>query len=409
MTPIINGIPIRVRIDSKDIRTSMISFDDTGPSIILENKRITGKSSTNERISYSVKTEEESSILPITSKDWVYLEPIFMTKRFFSKKPHQVDDMYPKSSDGWLSHLTYDGIAVYIVAQEIENDKKFLLSFYDAKSGEVYKSLKVNNYEVAILRQLDDFSVHEQIIEQNPDADRKYLESILDDDPPSWNQIAKLVEGVTIPGLQQKENMRETVAQLVPSSFPDEIREEVMAFLAWSINARIPNEDPIDYGDRFLTVRIFRSLVIGHLQCMIDNQKPPHYVRIMAMAERESLSPPKWPMTVPAEQSPWLKAYYSLIEAFPNWLGRVVEYTKVLNQEKKIALQNPVTKSMARKSKTAWGERFSLYVNSIIMRSEINNNALGLKYLIYLGGAHKWPHNHLSWSARLGQPGPQAH
>jgi hypothetical protein len=184
------------------------------------------------------------------------------------------------------------------------------------------------------------------------------------------------------------------------------VKLELMAFLAFVINSKIPTEDPLDFQitmrKQFKSAPLLRILVYGHIQCLLEGIKPPQYVRIMIMADRGLLKTGLEP--APTERDPWGTTWFSLMEMFPNRRGKVVEIAKNLNQKQDIITELPVTRQDAKISNRFWIDRFSLVRNALMMRGYVQDNRIGLVKLAYIGAAHRWPHRHLAWSARLGNP-----
>ncbi|MHA1862142.1 MAG: hypothetical protein ACTSWA_00130 [Candidatus Thorarchaeota archaeon] len=403
MNPALTDIPVLVHMKSGESETGILTYLKEGPTIELANGASLEEDSGYDGITFSVRDPTSNTTLQLTSEERVKLNPIYLGVKSFSRKPMHMDNMYPKSSKGWIRHIVSDGIKSVVTSQEIENQKKVVLIFSDLESGEILKAEKVNPYEIHLLSYPEDFTIHSKIVERDYEGDSRFISSILDGEPPTWNQIAGLVKDVNIPDLELKQTMRETVSQLVPKSFPEDIRDEVMAFLGWSTTAGILKHDPLYYSEKFLTIRIFRALLTGHLQCLLEDLDTPQYVRTMFMADLGMLVPPKAPMMLSAEHSPWLRAWYKLTENFPDSLTNIIGYANQLNEKGTIVTNLPVSKTDAKKSRRAWRDRYAMFVHGLSLRADVNNTGCGLKEVIYVGGAHKWPHKHLSWSARLGQ------
>lgn len=403
-----NSSHISVQMKSGEIESGIITYLEEGPEIFLANGDCLEQGNGYDGITFSVRDSTGNQALQLIPEEKVKLDPIYLGVHSFSENPIQIDEMYPKSSQGWLCHVSGEGEKVVVTSQEIENSKKVLLVFSEMESGKILKTFRTNAYEINLLNQVGDVTVHNAIVERDYEGDTRFISSILNGKSPNWKQISRLVKDVNIPELELKQTMRETISQLVPDSFPDDIKDELMAFLGWSITAAIPKQDPLYYSERFLTKRIFGALLTGHLQCLLENLEPPQYVRTMFLADRGMLHPPKAPIMRSVESSPWLMALYKLIEDFPDSLSKVIAYAEQLTAKGMIVTNLPVSKTDAKKSKKAWSNRYAMFIHGLSLRADVNNLGVGLKEVIYVGGAHKWPHKHLSWSARLGQAGGKA-
>ncbi|MHA1290308.1 MAG: hypothetical protein ACTSPB_23240, partial [Candidatus Thorarchaeota archaeon] len=146
------------------------------------------------------------------------------------------------------------------------------------------------------------------------------------------------------------------------------------------------------------------SLVFGHIQCLIQGTPIPQYVRIFTLAEKGTLTKSIKTQPEDGEQDAWSKAYYRLTELFPNHYSRILELTNQLNLNQEIHTNLPITKDQAASSKEAWLDRFAFMRSNFLARGHIQDKRIGLEKLVYIGGAHRWPHAHLQYSARLGHP-----
>jgi hypothetical protein len=65
----------------------------------------------------------------------------------------------------------------------------------------------------------------------------------------------------------------------------------------------------------------------------------------------------------------------------------------------------PVTRRMAKNSDDAWKDRFALQADGLMLRTNPIHHSIGLRQLLYIGSAYRWPHKHTAWSARLERSG----
>ena len=181
-------IPVIIQNEPGNTRKGKLSFLKDGPVIEIAKGEYLNESLGYSNTKFSILATSENNILPITSKDWVELKPSLVMVGYYSVKPKRINEMYPRSSNNWISHIANDGVEVIIIAQKIENQKKILLSFTDTSTREIYRIEKVNSYEVNLLSQIGDFTFHNRIVERDAEGDRKFISSILDGPAPTWNQ-----------------------------------------------------------------------------------------------------------------------------------------------------------------------------------------------------------------------------
>lgn len=332
--------------------------------------------------------------------DSIFLEPELVLELYYSPQKTSRIQMYPPSSNDWLFHIVDSGCEAIITIQKLTRKSKKFLTIVDKHTRELYHAQTINPYESNILSLKRDWSVHNQATHQDIlDAD---IYAVLEQATPSWPFLSKLVEGVTIPNLSLRETMKETLDQLVPLSFSSDVRKQIIAFLGWLEKAEIPQEDPVDFLIKYRSVEVFRTLVFGHLQCVLDDIEPPNYIRVMMMADQGRLTLAQRPQSEEVEQDPWTLVRLKLNEIFPDSTQRVLEHIIPLQESGKIITELPISRAKARISKTAWHDRFALVRNQALIRGHVYKKSIGLLPVIYIGGAHTWPHKHLEWSARLG-------
>jgi hypothetical protein len=50
-------------------------------------------------------------------------------------------------------------------------------------------------------------------------------------------------------------------------------------------------------------------------------------------------------------------------------------------------------------------DRLAFAIHGLLMRAQVRQEVLGLKYVLYLGSAYRWPHKHTAWSSRFERKG----
>ncbi|MFX0106826.1 MAG: hypothetical protein ACFE7R_00935 [Candidatus Hodarchaeota archaeon] len=353
-----------------------------------------------------VDTSGQNQFVESSHRFEIHGEPIVITMRPYLAGIGQAPEpFYPQSSGGWFGRAARLGEKAVFTVQEIANDSRKWLTISNAVTNSIYESHPVQPYEVGVL----ELPEHQEVLmamnqasePDNPQQIREDVLSILDNPPPTWDQIAEITTGVTIPNLKIGSNMRETMDRIVPRTFPSDVREELMAFLALVTEKTIPKEDPIDLQERISTTPVLGNLFMGHLQCIIDGIEPPPYARLMMLASIGRLEHPRLTPIEAIEVPPWRMFWYKTDEMFSSSKDRVIEFISQLNQVEKVPRGIPVTRASAKRSGIAWKDRFTVLSSKMFLRVRVNLNAIGLRQLLYLGAAHSWPHQHMAWTAQL--------
>jgi len=408
--PSVNGLKVEVRSARSGRAWGLLTWSDAGPKVILDTGDIiedAQRASLVVREEVIVERPGASEIHPLPKPVFVRLQPIIMVRKGYEDRiVAAIDDMYPPSSHHWKSRLIEDRHDTLFVVQPVEGTDSYWLTIVDPDTGTIRESHALRTYELGALSMQEDWESFRLMefaqAQKSPEQTRDQALKVLDGPAPSWKAIANLTQGVVIPGLRRGRIMRDLTEQLVPLSFPKEIREEMMVFLAWMTKNRIPKEDPVDFFQGFAGFSLLGELMIGHTQCRIDGVSPPEYVSIMRQAELGRLNTPRRALPESIRGSPWLVAWYKISEQFPNWLDRAIDHATKLNTAGTIQTRLPVSRSEARASVRAWGDRLALLSHGLLLRAHIYPNALGLHNLVYVGPAHRWPHRHLALTARLG-------
>ena len=411
MSPERGRITVKVFTPAGDCVLGQLTWNATGPHITLEPRE--SFSGDTKDYSYEINDEivvDETGVskhISLKRAARIILKPIEVTKMPYSTMAERLsDDLYPPASYDWTSRMTEKGEEALYIVQKLQNDKRYWLTIVNAATAEVHESHAIYKYEASIITLTNDVEadheMYQSIGAEEPESTVKRTLEILDGPPPTWEDLASLTAQVRIPGLMIGSDMRETVSQLVPMEFPSEVREEIMAFLAWTTRKGLPEEDPVRFISIKETLRQSARLYIGHLQCLLDGLQPPPYVRLMNLAVTGRLPPFGRPPTESEEETPWSMAYRKISEQFPDWTGRVTKYAMNLNAAGSVAVGLPVSSATAKQSRRAWGDRLALATHGLFLNMHIEPQSLGLQHLIYVGAAHRWPHKHLVFSARLG-------
>ena len=399
-------IPVTIRFPSKSIERGTLVIDENGSGLIGEHGESHSKNTNLHQLLFSINKEylKKKKGIHLEEEDWILFQPE-STVHYYSPSILHQNEMYPPSSGGWIGHFSESGIEAQFSVFPLVEEMKNVLLITDRETGELYGAFKINLFEKLILFMKKDWDVWSELYEaHNPKKRDDVIHQLLDRKAPSFSELAKLVEGVDIPKLKIGKTMRETMNQLVPESFPMNVREELMAFLALSIKLQIPDEDPLDFNSRYQSTPILGTLAYHHIQYYIEEKEPPNYVRIFFLADRGALFVNSQPRTEAIEQNPWDIAWMQLVNINPTRRGKILDLVNDLNEKQKIITSLPVTRMEATVSRENWIDRFTTILYALSLRGHVHNQKLGLHTLIYVGGAHRWPHKHLAWTARLGNP-----
>jgi len=399
-------IPVKICLPSKSIVRGYLHLNVDGPILTTQKGENFLPSVHPNGILFSILSNDIRGNIAfhLESNDWVSFQPKSAT-RHHSMKTISQNEMYPPSSNSWVGHLSESGSEAIYSTFPIANSNKELLLISDALTENVYGYYKINPYEKGILFMEKDWDIWSKLYGKQDSSEKtEILKQLLETKPPSWSELTSLVEEVNIPNLTIEKTMRDTMNQLVPKSFPEDIREELMAFLAFSINLKIPKEDPLTFNSRYESTPLLLMLSYHHIQYLMDNKKPPNYVRIFALADRGMLHIGDQPATEAVEQNPWDLAWMHLVNLNPARRERVLDLVNELNQNEEIMTSLPISRKDAESSKEKWTDRFTTILDALSLRGHVHNEKVGLRTLIYVGGAHRWPHKHLAWIARLGIP-----
>lgn len=395
-------ILVTVYFPSGLVETGSLSYSSGGPIITLDNGDILGNDHSQDNVTFSIRSELEG--FPISKEEKIVFDSSIILRKYSTNKI-SMNEMYPASSGGWITKLSDSGKNALFVTHPIVDSAKYLLMIFDLENHLLLEGQKVNPYETTILHMEKDWDAYRNLYaEFDIESRESLIDDILDSPAPEWNELAKLVKGITVPNLKIGKNMRDTLDQLIPNSFPNHIRDELMAFLSLAIRIKIPDEDPLAINIKYRTTPLLHSLIFYHIQCLIQGDIPPQYVRILIMADRGLLPVATQPAAESMENNPWDIAWYKLTSMFPDRRSRILKMINRLNENQEVITVIPITKKDAANSQEAWIDRFAMILYGLHIRGHIHNQNLGLRTLIYVGGAHRWPHKHLAWAARLGNP-----
>lgn len=404
-------LSVKVWISSDVCEKGFLTFNQDDVIIELESgSKISGRNSgdilfeVEHTISYDNNGERFAE--PIEKRFKIHLKPLLMTLHpYFNQGGQFIEDIFPPSTGGFYGRLqSGKNEAIYIV-QKVENSERFWLMIVDPSVYEIYETQLIYSYEAEALSLIDDMKIRQILYGKSSrerERTREEILRVLETPAPSWQELSRIIGDVSIPNLKLGKTMRETFDQIVPISFPDEIRKELMAFLAYVVKSKIPVEDPLEHSFRYSSMTVLEELLNGHLMHLVDRTEWPPYVKLMVLAARGQLESPKKAYSELIVNAPWLLYIQKCAELLPSWLNFAVSSAKSLNESGRIALGLPTTKSAAKRSKLSWKTRFAEITHGLRVVGLIDSNALGLVELLYLGVAYRWSHRHMKFITRLG-------
>lgn len=408
-------LPVKIWLSSEECEIGSIEFHPNDVIVTLQSgRKISGINSDIDifyEIENSVTLDENgrSMVEPLGSKYRIQLKPYRITQHPYTNQGIQfLEDVFPPSTSGFYGRLQAGKENAICTIQQMRESELFFLYICSPQTGQIFEANVIQPYEAEALSMVEDNRIRQSLFMEaakNRAISMNEILRILDKPAPAWQDLTKLLRDVTVPNLKLGKTMRDTLTQLVPLSFPEPIRNELMVFLAYVIEGEIPKEDPLKYSYQFSATTVLEPLLLGHLMHLIDGTEWPSYVRLMALAERGQLEFPKRAVSDSIKDYPWLLFSQKCAEHHPNLLHLVVNAAQKLNNSSKVVLSLPTTKSSAIKSRSAWKQRFAEMSLGLRVYGHIDHSALGMVELVYLGAAYRWAHRHMKFITRLGSLG----
>lgn len=395
---------------NNEFEKGLLEFNEDDVSVLLDSgRKLHGRDYKDATYSIDVEKipEKMNSVkdLPLPTGLRIFLSPVNIVKRPYTFDSGLIfEDIFPPSSHGLYNRIIHGKRQAIYTIQKIQNDSRLWLTVSEPSQNLVYEAQRVHPYEVEALQMDVNNEIDKKLYQKlgGNESAENIVSRMLDVPSPSWMSLAKLVSDVSVPNLKIGKTMRETVSQLVPSSFPENVREELMAFLALVIEDKIPKQDPVEYSFELLPITMTGALLRGHLRCMIDETTWPSYVKLMAQASRGYLDAPKRALPDLSRRAPWKLFWEKCFELFPSWLTEAVSIARELNNTSKLVVNLPVSKSAAKRSRNSWKSRLAALTYDLKMRGYVRQSAIGLTDLVYMGSAYRWPHRHMKFITRLG-------
>ncbi|MFX1367237.1 MAG: hypothetical protein ACFFAY_01375 [Promethearchaeota archaeon] len=398
-----NKIPVRILLDGEAIFTSFfyseglpkLDFDD-----VVASKELLMEVGTDVIINENNRVIKSKRKTPVQ----IFRNPILRAKRYFVLDGNRPEPLYPPSTKGWLSRVDKTGNEVFMFIHGIKDDQKLWLSVVDRNNSQIYEAHPILPFESGVLELSDEFEEYASTFGSLRSFNRaeKWMENILEGAPPSWNDLARIVEDIYVPNLRIGKNMRETMEQLVPASYSRNIRKQIMAFLALIADWKIPDEDPVQYFDRIYPLDVLYTLLMGYVLSLLSEDRVPSYVRIIQESAQSHLAVGSRPMRSSSREDPWILAQHKIMEETSYGVQTSLRYSSRLNEAGDIVVGLPISEAQAGLNPEFWEDRFLLMATAFRLVTTLRPKALGLVRLIDTTRAHQWPHKHMKWSLNVG-------
>ena len=337
----------------------------------------------------------------------ISLKPVTQDDRRYNPRGGQyIEDIFPHSTKGFYGRMMRGTENFLFIVQKMTDNSGYWLTIADSKNGQLHEAHYITHYEAEALSLIDDHEFrqtwYEKIWSKIPVSEAEEIYNIPDNSQVSWAELSRLLGDISVPNLRLEKTTRETLSQLIPSSFPIDVKRQIVLFFAFVLKRGIPNEDPIDYLYKFWPLPIFGALLMGHLMCLVDGAAWPSYVKTLTLASRKHLEAPTKAIEKTVSESPWLLFWEKIMEQFPNWFDIASDLVKELNNRGEVISKIPVSRATTKKSIDSWKKRLAIVMYEIRLVGRINPQVIGLTELVYLGSAYRWPHRHMKYITRLG-------
>lgn len=384
----------------------LVEFDSS--ETVGDNEKPTYYEETNKVL---LDRQGNPSVSTMTKPIRIRIDPIVQQIRPYSLlvPANYHENIHPQSSPsdsdvGWYGRMLLGQDTYRYTVHEIFNDNRLWLKIADF-SGNIVQKHIIQGYEIMPFVIPTNWEKNKDYLEamgpSSPSIIRENVLSVLDGPSLSWKEIATLSEGLSVKIIERGQRARDVLEVLVPSEFSGNIREEIMLFLFWTVRNPISKEDPIDFFDNLVPLGVAPRLLMGHLQCILEGEKPPSYLKLMYLAiNKKARSTAAVDET--SEPLSHIPFWTRVVGMYRAWRPRVIDYARRMNQSDEIYVQFPVTRTKARQSRNAWKERLAMHSLGFNVRGHTWPQTMGLKQILYFGASHRWNHPHLAFSVRLG-------
>ncbi|MDF1537750.1 MAG: hypothetical protein P1Q69_02485 [Candidatus Thorarchaeota archaeon] len=388
-----------------DTTRGRVEFDALGPYLIIESGNILGRNRQDVfyEVNHEIETDENGEQFSTQLHDSVIVQltPTLVTTRPYNRSATEIpDDIYPPSSSGWYGRMVRgDKSALYIV-QKLEGNDKFWMTVLDPDTSIILECHLIHRYEIEALHLVDSFEHFNTRVrffgEGTHEEMKERVMKLLDETELSWEDIHILSRGMNIPIISRGRTSRETLIKLFPTSaYPENTREEVLAFLTWTAKKAYPRENLVDFVENLRGMPTFRSLSVHHLRMLIDSKPIPSYLKLATFAATDEYSHGQ-SIQERQSQRPHQILRYKVREMAPDWQTESIQVLKSLDNREEISLVLPESKRARLTERT----RFLMSTMGFSLRAYVQPMNVGLQNIVFLGVGYRWTH-HLSYSYSL--------
>jgi hypothetical protein len=387
---------------------SPIIFLDSGDEIQSTTPDVTYD------IEHQVVVDEngESKVVSLKKRVGILLEPVLEARYPYAQGLAQAEEpYYPPSTLGWYGRARFGVDDFFYIVQKRTNDRLWL-TIVD-ENGMIQESHRIKNHEFPILKMKDDYHYtaesNKMLLPENPEKVRAEILSLLDGPPLEWGELLRITQDVDVQRLRVGKDMNESLDSVVPLQYNKDAREEIKAFLAWVLKKRDIEEDPLIFSHKTKVAFHFSNLVFAHVICNHLQIKPPHYVDLMYSAVKNQT---EWAGLVHdgiGGKGVWHLPSQILTSSVWTYVlsktDRSIEIVKGLNRTDQVITKLPISYMQAKKSRSAYIDRLIMTspLGRIRLTAQVRPEAIGLKYMIYIGRAHMYPHKHMVDCAVVGK------
>ncbi|MHA1949859.1 MAG: hypothetical protein ACW99G_00950 [Candidatus Thorarchaeota archaeon] len=322
---------------------------------------------------------------------------VVQTIRGFTEGEVEASIYPPSSALNYERFMGSDIDVRLIIQEELDSNNKWLLILGEDDSRLIHHH-PLYEYEVFYQSFL---GKNESILRSSSrrlDTIRrfKFRKSLEELPTPSWQELYNLTEGYDVQEIKLGRNMRETVDQFIPSEWHEFIRDSYIQGLSAILSKNLMSRDPLDYVDAFIESAISHTMIMEHFANIVKGKPSSDMVRIInkpRLSDKltlEGKTPYKWWMPMREMENRF---------HLPDAESILIRHSLRLSDEQSTKPKFPVSWEEAKKDPQKFKERVVLIGHFPTMYGRFNPERLGLRSLLYLGGAYRWPHKHSTWSA----------
>ncbi|MFO7836680.1 MAG: hypothetical protein R6V83_08495 [Candidatus Thorarchaeota archaeon] len=378
-----------------DWHQAKISWKVNGPFVQLNSGEEICSGARVKLAKEAILDEEGNTVVQQGEEFLIRLEPVLSRKGVFARLLNEAIEarIYPEDTNLWYPRWLYGNDTATFFLHAIEGSKKYYLAV--VQDGNLVQAHTIEHYEAGPFRYQSDAALWRKGMSRI-ETDINPI-SILNNPRPDWECLARITHGVRVNLVG--ETLKKCLNGVVPPQWPEDIREQLMAFLAYTCLGR-PTEDPLDFFPRFQDKPLFLALLKNYYLRLGSKIPNFPYVRFMWQAEAGQLpllgsNPPE-----EVEEQPWTR-FLSYVRRTYDQPENVITIAKKLNKTKEIITSLPISRTKARHSWKSWLQRMMSLTRGLRLWPHVRTAAFGLQEIVYLGRAYRWPHKYLRFIVRI--------